>query len=191
MAADESPAIVRLLRQDALRWEVLGHVADMDLPEGCVGAGFVRNLVWDHFHERRSDCRVEDIDVLYFDRSRTGAEEDAELEEALRHRAPDFKWSVRNQARMHLRNGDDPYGSVEDAMRYWPETATAVAARRVGADCILIAPFGTEDLMRMILRPTSDAAHKLAAFDARQHDRKWRQRWPDMRVAAPSDSPCQ
>jgi uncharacterized protein len=128
---------------------------------------------------------VEDIDVLYFDRSRTGAGEDAELEAALRRRAPEFRWSVRNQARMHLRNGDDPYASVEDAMRYWPETATAVAARREGAECILLAPFGTGDLMRMILRPTSDAAHKLAAFDARLRERKWRQRWPEMRLAPP------
>jgi len=39
------------------------------------------------------------------------------------------KWSVKNQARMHLVNSDEPYSSTLDAIKYWPETATAIAIR--------------------------------------------------------------
>lgn len=40
---------------------------------------------------------------------------------------------LRNQEQMHIRNGDQPYSSALDAMRYWPETATAVATRRMAS----------------------------------------------------------
>ncbi|MCC5971637.1 MAG: nucleotidyltransferase family protein [Pararhodobacter sp.] len=189
MTVAESCKIANLLRQDALRWQALGLVEVLALPEGCIGAGFVRNLVWDHFHGRRSDCRDADIDVLYFDRTHAGADRDADLEAGLRARAPQFRWSVSNQARMHRRNGDAPYTSVEDAMRHWPETATAVAALRAGTACRILAPFGVDDLMGMILRPTSASPHKLHAFNARLDSKGWRCRWPDVRLACPPAPP--
>jgi len=168
--------------QDPLRWQAMGLVDALGLPQGCIGAGFIRNPVWDHCHEGGRDCRQEDIDVLFYDESITSAAYDAEIEAALRDSAPDLKWSVKNQAGMHLRNGDAPYLSVKDAMRFWPETATAVAAARSGNQCIIIAPFGLFDLERLILRPTSTAPHKVAAFHARVAGKNWRTRWPKVRV---------
>lgn len=155
-------------------------MADLALPQGCIGAGFVRNLVWDHLHGRRSDCRDEDVDVPWFGPARPDA--DAALEARLRAAMPDLRWSVRNQARMHLRNGDAPYGSVIDAMRAWPETATAIAAAREGQACRVLAPFGLADLEGMILRPASAAPAKRAAFEQRLHSRGWAARWPMVRI---------
>lgn len=163
-------------------WRALGQVADLGLPQGCIGAGFVRNLVWDHLHGRPSDCRDADVDVLWFDPVHISPDLDAALETRLRATAPDLRWSVCNQARMHLRNGDAPYASVADAMRAWPETATAIAAARDGAECRIIAPFGLADLGQMILRPTSTAPSKRAAFDDRLRSRDWPRRWPMVRI---------
>lgn len=179
----DSTRITTLLKRDPLRWHVMGLVEALGLPQGCIGAGFVRNLVWDHLHGQCSDCRDEDIDVLFHDPAKTDAAYDAEIEADLRQRAPDFAWSVKNQARMHLRNGDAPYASVEDAMRFWPETATAIACLRRDDECSMIAPFGTGDLIHLILRPTSTAAHKLAAFDARLDTKGWQTRWPLVQIA--------
>ena len=182
-----------LLRADAVRWHVMGLVAALNLPQGCIGAGFIRNMVWDHLHGRHSDCRAADIDVLYFDADRPDPQRERRLEAALAAQAPGFRWSVRNQARMHRRNGDSPYGSVADAMRHWPETATAIAAHRTGAhsiaaQCTLIAPFGTADLFGLILRPASANPAKLAAFRSRMERKRWRERWPGLRVAPPYPS---
>jgi len=178
---DASP-IPALLKRDQLRWHAVGIVEALGLPEGCIGAGFVRNLVWDRLHGRFSDCRDEDIDVLFYDPAKTEAAYDTEIEADLRQRAPGLAWSVKNQARMHLRNGDAPYTSVEDAMRFWPETATAVACLRRNDECLIVAPFGTDDLTNMVLRPTSTAAHKISAFDARIRAKGWRTRWPRVRM---------
>lgn len=174
--------ITKLLKRDQLRWYAMGIVEALGLPEGSIGAGFVRNLVWDRLHGRCSDCRDEDIDVLFYDPAKADAAYDAEIEADLRERAPGLTWSVKNQARMHLRNGDAPYASVEDAMRFWPETATAVACMRRNDECLTIAPFGIHDLAHLILRPTSTAAHKISAFDARIRAKGWRTRWPQVRV---------
>lgn len=171
-----------LLMKDPRRWHAMGLVEALGLPQGCIGAGFVRNLVWDHCHEGVQDCRQEDIDVLFYDQSVTDAGYDAKIEAALQKNAPDLKWSVKNQARMHLRNEDAPYLSVEDAMRFWPETATAVAAMRSSNHCIIIAPFGLLDLQKLILRPTSTAPHKVAAFRARVIGKGWQTRWPKVQV---------
>ena len=177
--------IVALLRADPLRWQALGHVAALDLPQGCIGAGFIRNLVWDHLHGRVSDCRAEDVDVLWYGPDDMDPATDQRLEARLTALAPGLGWSVRNQARMHLRNGDASYGSVEEAMRHWPETATAIAACRKAGSCRLIAPFGLADLGQMILRPT--LAARLDAFETRVRTRGWLDRWPRVRLVAGLD----
>lgn len=183
MSIMDSHGIATLIKQDVLRWHVLGLVEALNLPEGCVGAGFVRNLVWDYHHGRHSDCREEDVDVLFFDKAETSSSYDAKLERSLRELAPEFRWSVKNQARMHSRNRDEPYTSIEDAMRYWTETATAVAAMRRCDECIIVAPFGTGDLTSMILRPTSALPRKVAAFHERVRVKKWLDRWPSAQFA--------
>lgn len=175
--------IETLLRQDGRRWQALRAVSALDLPQGCIGAGFLRNLIWDRLHGFDSDCRDADVDVIYHDTGMSDPAHDRRLEDRLRAELPDLRWSVRNQARMHRRNGDAPYASVTDAMRHWPETATAVAGRLDGEAFSLIAPFGTEDVMGLILRPTSDAPHKRAAFAERLKARNWLARWPRLRLA--------
>jgi len=174
--------IAALIKADTRRWAALAFVEALGLPEGSIGAGFVRNLVWDHLHGRVSDCRDEDIDVLFYDPMRRERAYETELEGRLRTAAPDLSWSVRNQARMHERNKDRPYRSVEDAMRFWTETATAVAVSREGATCTLSAPFGLDDLTGLILRPTSLREDKLVAFHDRIASKNWLKRWPRLTV---------
>lgn len=85
---------------------------------------------------------------------------------------------------MHDRNGDPAYTSVEDAMSYWLETATAIAAQKRANICTIIAPFGLGDLMELVLRPTSLLPHKRAAFDERAKKKDWLSTWPKLTIAA-------
>lgn len=174
--------IADLIQSDATRWAALAAVEELDLPEGCIGAGFVRNLIWDHLHGRVSDCRIEDVDVLYFDPENLDRAREAELESILLSSVPNLSWSVRNQARMHGRNNDQPYHSVAGAMSHWPETATAIAAARRGATCEIIAPHGTGDLADLILRPTSLRLDKVALFHERIASKGWLTRWPMLTI---------
>lgn len=174
-----------ILRADPVRWHLLGVVAALNLPDCWIGAGFVRNAVWDHLHQRPFAPPSGDVDVIWHDRTCPEAEEDHKIEVHLRAMEPSIDWSVKNQARMHLRNGDAPYASAVDAMCFWPETATAVAARRIGADtCEIAAPEGLDDLFTLILRPTAlFQTKRRAIYEDRINTKGWLENWPLLRRA--------
>lgn len=173
-SASDFDLVAGWIRDDPIRWELLGLVRSLGLPYGCIAAGFVRNAVWARLHGLPSSMS-DDVDVIWFD-TRIGSEGyDREIEDRLRMSAPEVNWSVKNQARMHTRNGDQPYTSVEDAMRHWPETATAVAVRRTIDDrCEVVAPFGLDDLLSLRLRPAgSFAERKRSVFEDRVQSKGW------------------
>ena len=178
-----------LIASDERRMQVLRIVRDLGLPDCWVAAGFVRNCVWDHAHGRAWSPLPEDIDVIWFDASTCDARRDAGLEAALRDRDGTLAWSVKNQARMHARNGDSPYRSAVDAMRYWPETATA-AGVRLGArgEIEVAAPLGLDDLFDLVVRPTQRfIVDKHAVYLARVRSKQWEQLWPSLQIQPGSD----
>ncbi len=179
--------IEAILRSDPIRWHLLGVVAELALPDCWIGAGFVRNAVWDSLHGRAPGPLLGDVDVIWFDPDQSDPDHDRNIEETLRAAAPSFDWSVKNQARMHIRNGDAPYLSATDAMRYWPETATAVAARRHNSGrCEIANPLGLDDLFNLILRPTTRfVVEKRSIYDERAQSKAWTNAWPLLKRATP------
>ena len=175
-----------LLWGDPYRIRCLQAVQVLPVAGAWIGAGFVRNLVWDAAAGVRTE--LDDVDVLWFqgdgDRGR-----DAVLEGMLRSVLPDVPWSVRNQARMHDRNGDAPYDSVSHAMEHWPETATAVAVRLDEDGALdVLAPFGLMDLFGLRVRPTPymvSRADRRAVFAGRSVSKRWEARWPGVVVEHP------
>ena len=179
-------ALRALLLADPVRLRILHCLRALSLPDAWVAAGVLRSAVWDAAHGRVPEASFGDIDVIWFDAARAEHEADAALEAALHAMAPGLAWSVRKQARMHRRNNDAPYASATDAMRFWPETATAIAARLEADDGISIAaPFGLEDLFAWALRPTpAFSGAKRAIMEQRVLDKRWRERWPMLRLAS-------
>ncbi|MGI9412114.1 MAG: nucleotidyltransferase family protein [Hyphomicrobiales bacterium] len=176
--------LIDILRGDTLAVDCLNAVRDMDLPDGWIGAGFVRNKAWDVLHGRERFTPLNDVDVVYFDRSVTERRHETALEQRLAGVMPGVPWSVRNQARMHIRNGDPPYADTADALAHWVETATAVAARSDNGGAIhILAPFGLDDLVNLILRPTPAFTGKRDAFDRRLAAKGWCGIWPKLAVA--------
>jgi uncharacterized protein len=131
------------------------HVETLGLSDGWIGAGLIRNAVWDALHGWPLDHQTSgDVDVIFFDASNPSSARDEVLETHLRDACPGIPWSVKNQARMHLRNGDNPYQDSADAMCHWPETATAIAARLRDGHVEVMAPLGIDDLLGLVVRPT-------------------------------------
>ena len=183
---DHAVMLQAILRSDPVRWRILDLVRSIHLPDCWVGAGFVRNAVWDHLHDRAPSPLTGDVDVLWFNADQADPAEDARLNAVLGSLDPSVKWSVKNQAKMHLRNGDDPYASAVDAMRFWPETATAVAARKNGQGlCEVAAPLGLHDLFGLVLRPTPQfACRRREISSQRIRAKRWLEVWPLLRAEA-------
>jgi len=178
-AADIAAFIVA----DPWRWAVLDAVRRQRLPDWAVGAGFIRSAVWDALHGYTGPTPLADVDVLFFDANEASREREAAVEAALGDALPDIPWSVKNQARMHRRNGDAPYADTADALRFWLETPTAVAIR-IGDDgaATLLAPFGVEDLLGMVCRPTPSGRRRVSEYQSRVREKNWSARWPRAQI---------
>jgi hypothetical protein len=180
---DQQNPLRLVIEADTERMRLLALTRDLHLPDCWIGAGFVRSAIWDHLHDRAPSAPEGDVDVIWFDPARADAKLDDEIEAKLRSVEPSVEWSVKNQARMHLRNGDEPYSSSEDAMRRWPETATAIGLRLRDGTIDISAPFGLGDLFSLIVRPTPRfTGEKLRIFRARVRDKRWLERWPRLRL---------
>ncbi|CAI8769767.1 nucleotidyltransferase family protein [Pseudomonas zeae] len=171
-----------LLTHDPARMKILRMARDLNLPDCWIAAGFVRSLVWDHLHQRKPSALPDDIDVIWFDPARANKETDSALVRKLSSRCSEVNWSVKNQARMHLRNADPPYQSTTDAMTCWPETATAVAVRLDHhGEVEVSAPLGLEDLFSGVVRPTDRfKSEKYPLFLDRIRSKAWREIWPEL-----------
>ena len=173
-----------LIASDRQRMHILHIVRELDLPDCWVAAGFVRSCVWDHLHQRWPSPLPQDIDVIWYEPTQATPARDAVLEARLHALDGTPGWSVKNQARMHGRNEDRAYASASDAMRYWPETATAVGVRLDDhGDVEVAAPYGLDDLFGLIVRPTERfMAEKHAVYTERVLGKGWQANWPGLKI---------
>src|SRR6266446_4483826 len=151
--------LTRLIRAAPWLMSILETVRVCNPPDWFVGAGGIRNLVWDHLHQFQTPTPLADIDVIFFDSQDIRPERDHMVEQQLAHRLPHAPWEANNHAAGH-RWYEDVFGvsvpalhSSEEAVGTWPETATSVAVRLLATDEIYIAaPCGLSDLFNMVLR---------------------------------------
>lgn len=135
------------LRNDHELQEMLALVATLHLPDWWICAGVLRSKIWNVERQATSD-----IDIVYFDPTDLSEATEKRHEEQLR-KSLDLPWSVKNQTRRHLVNGLPPYQSAKDAISQFPETVTAIGVTR-RPDFELYLPYGADDFMDRIIRPT-------------------------------------
>ncbi len=175
--------ISRLIGNDDWMMKVLQAAEVLDLPDWWIGAGFLRNKIWNHMQGRASE-QARDVDLVYFDNSDTRPKTDWAYDDKLAQEYPFAEWEVRNQARMHSKNSFEPFISTADGIAHWTETATAVAVRTKGDVFEYLFCYGTEDLFNLVARPTPhcDTDVMLKIFNDRIEQKQWQQKWPDLRV---------
>lgn len=151
-----------------------------------IGGGIIRDRIWDRLVKHEAPTQIKDIDVIYYDKNRDKKHFDEELEEYFTEKMPNQKWSVKNQARMHEINGDKEYSSLYDAISKWPEIASAILVRK-DTDGLyeFIAPFGYDDLLRMIVRPTPHYESKIDKYVERVEAHNWEKKWNNLIVIKP------
>jgi uncharacterized protein len=125
---------------------------------------------------------LNDVDVLYFDLDDLREETEKSHETILKNQLNEYNWSVKNQARMHIRNQENPYLSVSDAMKKWPETVTAIGLYlNKEGDLEVISPHGLIDLFDLVIR-RSLFYKKSDYFYTRVQSKKWLKIWPQLRL---------
>jgi len=160
---------------------------ELELPSWCIGAGAVRNLVWDHLHGYTTPSPLADIDLAYFDPTETaGAERSHQARIASSH--PEFPWEITNQAHVHLwfeshfGHAVPPLASLQEAVASWPEFATSVGVTLSEADTVdILAPLGLDDLFAMRVR-RNPARVSVETYRQRTASKRYVERWPRVSI---------
>lgn len=156
----------------------------LGLASWCIGAGALRNLVWDHLHGHATASVLADVDLAYFDAGQLDPATDKKLEAALSLHCPRLPWEVTNQAAVHLwfeshfGHAVPPLTSLEAAVASWPEYATSVGVCLTEHDQInVIAPLGLDDLMALRVR-RNPARVSVQTYRQRTAQKQYTERWP-------------
>jgi hypothetical protein len=168
-----------IIKEQPLHIEILKTVRDLKLNDCWIGAGFIRNTVWNILHGIKNTEIDYDIDVVFYYPENSDKNFEKELENKLISKIPYLNWSVKNQARMHLKNGHKSYADVFEAISHWPETATSIAIKIDDYDNLqLIASYGLEDLFNFIVKPTPE--FDTTIVEQRILEKKWLSKWPKL-----------
>jgi len=174
--------LIELIRTNQEMMKDLSLVRDLNLPDWYVAAGYVRNYIWDTLHRYPTRTPLNDIDVIYYNTNELDEEIEKRYEEKLERESGMSIWSVKNQARMHIRNGDKPYQSIEDAISQWPETVTAIGIRLEKDDQLsVISPYGLEDLFEYRVRK-SPLFKDDRYYRSRINKKNWKEIWPKLTI---------
>ncbi|MBV7334261.1 nucleotidyltransferase family protein [Chloroflexi bacterium TSY] len=168
--------------------DLLDVVRQCDPPNWYLGAGAVRNIVWDALHGYTKRTPVRDIDVAFFDPDDLTPERDATIQEQLRAIEPAEPWEATNQAAVHLwyeahfGHSVAPHRSCEEAISIWPETATSIGVRLLSDGRLkIIAPCGLSDLFEMKLR-RNPARVSVEQFRKRVREKRILETWPQVEL---------
>lgn len=177
-----------LVQGSAWLMAALRAVRDLELQSWCIGAGAVRNLVWDALHGFAQPSALADVDVAYFDGNDLSGAQDQHLQNRLRAALPGLPWEVTNQAAVHcwfesfFGHPVPPLRSLEEAVASWPEYATAVGVTLHGDGSIgVVAPHGLDDLFGMVVR-RNPVRVSVETYRERVLQKRYAERWPGVRV---------
>jgi uncharacterized protein len=184
----QTEQLTAIVRNSMWFMQALTAGRSLHLRSWCIGAGALRNLVWDHLCGYRQPSALNDIDFAYFDAEDLNPATEQSIQGLLEQRCPGPPWEVTNQAAVHLwfeghfGYAVAPLSSLESAVASWPEYATSVAVTINGAGAIeVLAPFGLDDLLAMRVR-RNPARVSLATYRARTASKDYRARWPRVQI---------
>lgn len=116
------------------------------------------------------------------------AQNSAQLAQSIRntHLPPHIPWSVKNEARMHIKNNISPYSSSVDAISKFPETVTALGVKLEKKDnVILTAPYGIEDVVNLEVKPTpffTKSEERINIYQDRITRKNWKSNWNHLKI---------
>ena len=180
---DETKAAA-IIESDQWMMQCLRTAAKLNLYDWYIGAGFVRNKIWDVLHGYEQRTPLNDVDVVYFDREIADISHDKALEQQLHEMMPGVPWSVINLAHIHKRYDQKPFSDSTHAISFWPEIPTCVGVRLDLTDekLAFTAPYGWREIFNLEVKPTTGNQVPLGVYQGRIAKKQWHKIWPKLQI---------
>lgn len=176
--------ILTLIENDEWMMNILRVAEKLNFPDWVIGAGFVRNKVWDYLHGyTKKEVETNDIDLVYYDPNGNDQKTDERLSQKLR-KETGINWEIVNEAYAHQWNHLSPYKSTIDALSQWPETATGIGVKLENGQLKLIAPHGIDDLVNLVVRPSPKFPDGIERVRERAEEKRWIVKWPKLKFSS-------
>jgi len=164
---------------------ILSTVETLQLPDWWVCAGIIRTKLWDFLHNKQERTPIAVIDVIYFDKENLAEAVEKQYEQELRKLSSIEPWSVKNQARMHVLNGSNPYKSAIDGISHFSEIPTAIGVKLSDGILEITAPYGIHLLGAGIVEPTPfylENKGAYAIYRQRIQQKQWHLSWSELKI---------
>jgi hypothetical protein len=189
MNADE---FRKLVLRNPVNVVLLDELTRLALPDAWIVAGCLTQTIWNIRTSRAIDYGINDYDVFYFDPDLSWEAEDRVIgllrETSVRL---DVRIEVRNEARVHLwyeQKHGTPYSALENSKQgidRFLTRCTQVGIQRTDGGDHVYAPFGFDELEKMIVRPNLTPNFSAAAYRAKTA--RWASLWPELTVLPPAE----
>lgn len=177
---DISITMLDKIKNSALLNEIVDSIELIKFESLFLTGGTLRNLVWNILHGYNEHYGLEDCDIIFYNPLIKNRSYEKHIERILHEKCPHINWSVKNQARMHLRNGHKPYKNISDALIAFPETCSAIG---IGENWNIIAPYGLIDLFNFRVKPTTFCIqNEYHIFINRFQSKRWIEKWPNLKI---------
>lgn len=179
--------LLSIIKSDERLMNILRVARDCNLPNWYVGAGVVRNTVWDSLSGSPGASHIRDIDFIYFSEFDI---DEADIRSFLEERLPGVDWDFKNSRDIHKWYKEkkgidrDPLMSSEEDIDNWPEFCSCIGIRlKEDGEILIYAPYGIDDLMNMVFRRNTFSDHFTSGmFEQRVKDKKVVERWPKAKI---------
>jgi hypothetical protein len=187
-AGELESRLIKVISSSSVLMRALRAARTVDPPDWLIGAGVIRDRVWNHLHGLAQPEPSKDVDLAFFNPLCLESQHESKVQRVVTAEAPDFAWDVTNQAAVHLWYPRvfgvevDPLTSSADGVATWPETASAVAVRLHADDSIqVVAPHGLDDLFGLICRRNP---RRVTSEQYRRRVERLRiaERWPNVQI---------
>lgn len=183
---EQKRTFIKIIKKNKTLMEILTVLQTFDIDECYVAAGAINQTVFNYLHGYEIAKNIEDYDIVYFDDDTSYEKEDLVIKKITKSlEYLNVKLDIKNEARVHLwyekkfNRKIRAYTSVYDAISRWGTTVTCIGIRKKNNKFIVYAPFGFNDLFKMIIRPNKQNFIK-EHYDEKV--KKWKNKWPCLTI---------
>ena len=176
--------LTKILSKNKKLISLLKILENDEIENYYITAGAINQTIFNYYHNYKIDYGIKDYDIVYFDKDITYEKEDIIIKRLDKKiKKLNIKTDIKNQARVHIWYYEKygikrlPYSSVEDAISRFGATITCIGVKLINNKLVVFAPYGLNDLFKMIIRPVKIEFTK-ELYDQRAE--LWIKKWPNL-----------